>query len=58
MRIKAIRDGKTVAIPKASSLEHVRHNAAALELVLTEAQIRFLDEAFPAPGVVPLETLS
>lgn len=54
----AIRDGKTVAIPKASSLEHVRHNAAALELVLTEAQIRFLDEAFPAPGVVPLETLS
>ena len=54
----AVRDGRTVAIPKASSLEHVRHNAAALELVLSDEQIKFLDEAFPAPGVVPLETLS
>lgn len=54
----AVRDGKTVAIPKASSLEHVRHNAAALELVLSEEQLKFLNEAFPAPGVVPLETLS
>jgi diketogulonate reductase-like aldo/keto reductase len=54
----AVRDGNTVAIPKATSLEHVRQNAAALDLVLSEEEIRFLNDAFPAPGVVPLETLS
>jgi diketogulonate reductase-like aldo/keto reductase len=54
----SVRDGNTVAIPKATSLEHVRQNAAALDLVLSEAEIRFLDGAFPAPGVVPLQTLS
>lgn len=54
----AVRDGNTVAIPKASSLEHVRQNAAALDLVLSEEEIKFVNDAFPAPGVVPLETLS
>ncbi|MCC2626362.1 MAG: 2,5-didehydrogluconate reductase [Thermomicrobiales bacterium] len=54
----AIRDRNIVAIPKASSLEHVRQNAAALDLVLSEAEIGFLNEAFPAPGVIPLQTLS
>lgn len=54
----SVRDGNTVAIPKATSLEHVRQNAAALDLVLSEAEIQFLDDAFPAPGVVPLQTLS
>ncbi len=54
----AVRDGNTVAIPKASSLVHVKDNAAALDLVLTDEEIATLDEAFPAPGVVPLETLS
>ena len=54
----AVRDGNTVAIPKASSLEHLRQNAAALDLVLSEQEIRFVNDAFPAPGVVPLETLS
>lgn len=54
----AVRDPNIVAIPKASSLEHVRENAAALELILSEEEIKFVDDAFPAPGVVPLETLS
>lgn len=54
----AVRDRNVVAIPKASSLEHVRQNAAALDLVLSESEVEFLNEAFPAPGVVPLQTLS
>lgn len=54
----AVRDGNTVAIPKASSLEHVRQNAAALDLVLNEEEVKFVNDAFPAPGVVPLQTLS
>jgi diketogulonate reductase-like aldo/keto reductase len=54
----AVRDGNTIAIPKASSLEHVADNAAALDLALSEEEIATLEEAFPAPGVVPLETLS
>lgn len=53
-----VRDGNTVAIPKAGSLEHVEDNAAALHLELTEEELAVLDDAFPAPGVVPLETLS
>jgi diketogulonate reductase-like aldo/keto reductase len=54
----AVRDGNTVAIPKASSLKHVAENAAALTMVLSEEEITLLDRAFPAPGIVPLETLS
>jgi diketogulonate reductase-like aldo/keto reductase len=54
----AVRDNNTIAIPKASSLKHVAENAAALELELSEEEIAILDRAFPAPGVVPLETLS
>jgi aryl-alcohol dehydrogenase-like predicted oxidoreductase len=53
-----VRDGNTVAIPKASSLEHIKDNAAALDLTLTEDELAILDDAFPAPGVIPLETLS
>jgi len=54
----AVRDGNAVAIPKASSLKHVVENAAALELVLSGEEITALDRAFPAPGIVPLQTLS
>lgn len=54
----AIRDGNTLAIPKASSAEHVRANADALRLDLDDAVLGALDEAFPAPdGPVPLEML-
>lgn len=38
-----------VSIPKASSLAHVRENAAAHDLVLTKAELATLDVAFPPP---------
>lgn len=38
-----------VAIPKASSLEHVRENRAALELTLTDDDLKELDHEFPPP---------
>jgi diketogulonate reductase-like aldo/keto reductase len=41
---------KVVAIPKASNPQHVRENRAALDLILTAADLRELDEAFPPPA--------
>ena len=38
-----------IAIPKATRLEHVRQNRAALDLMLTEQDIKELDAAFPPP---------
>jgi diketogulonate reductase-like aldo/keto reductase len=38
-----------IAIPKASDPAHLRANAAARDLVLTEADLRGLDAAFPPP---------
>ncbi|MBS38351.1 MAG: hypothetical protein CMO26_20810 [Thiotrichales bacterium] len=38
-----------VSIPKASNPEHVRANARALEIELSEQDLRELDAAFPAP---------
>lgn len=38
-----------VAIPKASKLEHVRQNRGALEISLTEKDLKELDLAFPSP---------
>ena len=38
-----------VAIPKASKLEHVRENRGALEITLTENDLKELDLAFPSP---------
>lgn len=38
-----------IAIPKASSLEHVEENAAALDFCLTGEELRRLDQAFPPP---------
>jgi diketogulonate reductase-like aldo/keto reductase len=39
-----------IAIPKSGNLEHVRENAGAAELTLTEADHRALDAAFPPPN--------
>ncbi|MBZ9965999.1 aldo/keto reductase [Mesorhizobium sp. BR1-1-2] len=39
-----------IAIPKASSQEHVRQNVAALEIKLTREDLAELDRAFPPPG--------
>lgn len=52
------RSGDVVAVPKAVRLSHVRENAVALSLELTAEELAALDRAFPAPGPVPLETLS
>jgi diketogulonate reductase-like aldo/keto reductase len=38
-----------VAIPKASSVQHVEENAAAAEIVLNEQDLAEIDEAYPAP---------
>ena len=45
-----------VAIPKASSPDHVRENRGALDLKLTKRDFIELDEAFPPPqSKIPLE---
>lgn len=54
----AIRSGDTIAIPKASSLGHVRANAEAAELKLTDEDLADIDSAFPAPtSPMPLEVI-
>ncbi len=46
------------AIPKAGTVEHVRENAAAVSLVLTDEDLADLDRAFPPPaGPEPLAML-
>lgn len=45
-----IRDSGVVAIPRASSPEHVRENAAALDIRLDAQDFAELDAAFPPPG--------
>jgi diketogulonate reductase-like aldo/keto reductase len=51
------QDG-VVAIPKAAQLEHVRENAAALDIVLTAEEVAAFEREFPPPKrKVPLEML-
>jgi diketogulonate reductase-like aldo/keto reductase len=51
------RDGVNT-IPRASTREHVLENRAAVDLRLTEQDLRMLDQAFPPPrGRQPLEML-
>lgn len=38
------------AVPKAGRAEHVLENAGAVELVLTQEELRLLDEAYPPPN--------
>lgn len=44
-----IRQPGVMAIPKASSQQHVRENAAALQVRLSEADLARIDAAFPPP---------
>ncbi|WP_122095211.1 aldo/keto reductase [Rahnella sp. Larv3_ips] len=44
------RTGNVIAIPKAVQPQHVKDNAAALTLSLTEDEIAQIDAAFPAPN--------
>ena len=53
-----LRHDNVVAIPKAARPAHVRDNAKAADIVLTEEDLADIDRAFPPPrGDVPLETL-
>jgi diketogulonate reductase-like aldo/keto reductase len=44
-----VRQDGIIAIPKATRLEHVRENRAALAVELTSADLIDLERAFPAP---------
>jgi diketogulonate reductase-like aldo/keto reductase len=45
-----LRQSGVVAIPKASNLEHVRANAAALDVKLDSSDLAALEQAFPPPN--------
>lgn len=45
----ALRQPGVIAIPKATTPAHVRDNAAASDLRLTEEDLAAIDAAFPAP---------
>jgi diketogulonate reductase-like aldo/keto reductase len=52
-----LRHPDLVVIPKASKPEHVRENHAALDIKLTDRDLKELDHAFPPPDrKIPLET--
>lgn len=44
-----MRARNVIAIPKASSIDHVEENARSLEISLTEEDLRDIDRVFPAP---------
>lgn len=53
-----LRRDDVIAIPKASRVEHVQQNRAALDLVLGPEELELLERAFPAPtGPTPLEMI-
>jgi diketogulonate reductase-like aldo/keto reductase len=53
-----LRQPDIVAIPKALRPEHIRENRAAMEIELTDQDIKELDQAFPPPDrKIPLEML-
>jgi diketogulonate reductase-like aldo/keto reductase len=53
-----LRHSDVIAIPKGKNLDHVRENRGALEIRLSEEDLRELDRAFPPPsGKVPLEMI-
>jgi aryl-alcohol dehydrogenase-like predicted oxidoreductase len=53
-----LRQDGVAAIPKAGRIEHVRENAAALDIVLTAEELAAFEREFPPPKRrVPLEML-
>ena len=53
-----LRHPDLVVIPKASNPDHIRANRAALDIQLTDRDLRELDQAFPPPDrKIPLELL-
>ncbi|MCM3782603.1 aldo/keto reductase [Neobacillus mesonae] len=52
----SIRSGSVLSVPKSSKEEHVKQNAAAYEVQLTEKDLKELDTAYPKPnGKVSLD---
>ena len=45
----AIRSGNVIAIPESGSPTHVKENAVALSLTLTQRDLQTLDAAYPPP---------
>jgi diketogulonate reductase-like aldo/keto reductase len=45
----SLRDGNTIAIPKAATAAHVQQNAAAAEIALTPADLAEIDAVHPPP---------
>jgi diketogulonate reductase-like aldo/keto reductase len=45
-----IRSGHVIAIPESGSVAHVKENAVALSLTLTQQELQTLDAAHPLPG--------
>ena len=45
----SLRGGTTIAIPKSSSLAHVRQNAASVNIRLTDEDLAAIDAAYPPP---------
>ena len=53
-----LRRKDLIVIPKASNIQHVKENRAALDIVLSASDLAALDRAFPPPdGPKPLEFL-
>ncbi len=46
----SLRQPGVISIPKAADVGHVRENASARDLVLTDEDLTALDHAFPVPG--------
>ena len=52
-----LRHEDVIVIPKSSRPEHIRDNRAALDIALTDQDLKELDHAFPPPDrKTPLET--
>jgi diketogulonate reductase-like aldo/keto reductase len=45
-----IRNGNVIAIPESGSVVHVKENAVALSLTLTQQELQLLETAFPLPN--------
>jgi len=53
-----IRKEGVIAIPKASSLQHVKENAAAAEIILNSEDLALINQAFPPPDrKMPLDVV-
>lgn len=53
-----IRNEGIMAIPKASSVQHVAENAAALEVELSSEELALINQAYPPPdGKMPLDVV-